>query len=408
MVILNTHLSLKSKFYLPYLDGLRAIAALYVVLNHIALYFKFNFTVLNSLQSRSISIFHYGHQAVNFFIVLSGFCLAIPFVGRRECSINPLDFYIKRAKRILIPYYVAMFISLLLIASCIGDKNGTIWDYSLPVSTSDIILHLFLLHDLFSSHLSTINGPFWSISVEFRIYLIFPLLVLIWQKRGIFKAFLIACLISVVLFSIMFYVKAYIDADIALNWSGVSPYLILFTFGMAASYISFDKGVEKWRSKVPWLLLSLGLLIVNRFIITLKPFVDNPYSFQLDDIIFGFVVACLLISISGEKATYLKRALSFKPLVFIGTFAFSIYLLHYPILQLIWRYIINHLQINTLNKYYMMIVIGIPIVLGLAYLFYLLFERPYMNNNKPLVNELGSSETDHNQQPKSSSIYEKI
>ena len=69
------------KSYYPYLDGLRAAAALYVVMCHMITEFKFN-DLYNYplLKKYSVLVFSNGVLAVDFFIVVSGFCLAIPMI----------------------------------------------------------------------------------------------------------------------------------------------------------------------------------------------------------------------------------------------------------------------------------------------------------------------------------------
>src|SRR5690349_12313140 len=57
---------------LPYLDGLRAIAALYVVIHHLALH-THSITLYQSIPG--LGLFAYGRLAVVLFIVLSGYCL---------------------------------------------------------------------------------------------------------------------------------------------------------------------------------------------------------------------------------------------------------------------------------------------------------------------------------------------
>jgi len=120
--------------------------------------------------------FFYGHFAVNFFIVLSGFCLTIPLVKHNNFNLKggAIVFYRKRIKRIVIPYYIALAFSMILIMGVIGVQTGRHWDVSLPVTGKDIITHLLLIQDVFSDTMFKINHALWTISVEFRIYLFFP------------------------------------------------------------------------------------------------------------------------------------------------------------------------------------------------------------------------------------------
>ena len=96
---------------LHFIDGLRGMAMLMVLLSHCWLYGG-QWTVILPLGTRSVnlaSILAYGNTGVNLFLVLSGFCLYWPFVkdrARREPTL--WEFAKKRCRRILPPYYAAL------------------------------------------------------------------------------------------------------------------------------------------------------------------------------------------------------------------------------------------------------------------------------------------------------------
>src|SRR6266446_573435 len=116
-----------------YLDGLRAVAALYVLLHHAFLQVIPNpVTDANRLPHWFI-LFAQGNLAVDVFIVLSGFCLMLPVVSLGyEVSGGAVHFFRRRARRILPPYFAAMGLSLLPIWLLIGEKTGTHWDVITP------------------------------------------------------------------------------------------------------------------------------------------------------------------------------------------------------------------------------------------------------------------------------------
>lgn len=163
--------------HLGYLDGLRALAAIYVVVFHALLQVNFDQQPLNNFARYFLKFFSYGRYPVDLFIVISGFCLMIPIArGDGNLRGGAIHFFKRRAWRILPPYYFAMALSLLLIWLFINQKTGTHWDVSLPVTNKSILTHLILMQDALGDY-ATINHAFWSISVEWRIYFLFPLLV---------------------------------------------------------------------------------------------------------------------------------------------------------------------------------------------------------------------------------------
>ena len=172
------------KGHLAYLDGLRALAALAVVASHAT-------TCIPeaAASSRPLAVaarlFAHGQFAVCVFIVLSGFCLMLPVARGDGCLRGGAwRFFQRRARRILPPYYCAFGLSMLLVALCLNVRTGTFWDYALPVTTLGVVTHLLLLQDVLPTTGLQGDYPLWSISVEWRIYFAFPLLVLLWQRVG--------------------------------------------------------------------------------------------------------------------------------------------------------------------------------------------------------------------------------
>ena len=153
-----------------YLDGLRALAALWVILSHIWI-IPCGMAARESLVGRLTNWTLYSHFAVDIFIVLSGFCLILPVARDGKLKGGAIPFFLRRARRILPPFYAALVLSVgvALVIEALGRQ---------PVQVSGLALlaNVFLVQDLFQP-LNIFNGPFWSIAVEWRIYFLFPLIV---------------------------------------------------------------------------------------------------------------------------------------------------------------------------------------------------------------------------------------
>ena len=105
--------------HITHVEGLRAVAALIVYVNHAyAQTWNPDLTPppdgLLSLVSYSLIA---GHLSVTVFIVVSGFCLALPVVATGELRGGAGAFFKRRARRILPPYYGAVALCLLLIGT---------------------------------------------------------------------------------------------------------------------------------------------------------------------------------------------------------------------------------------------------------------------------------------------------
>lgn len=156
-------------------DALRGLAAIAVFICHIGGYWGFL-----DLPGKLPQLVAAGAHGVDVFIVISGFCLALPLAGHRRPLRVP-QFYGRRAWRILPPYYVA-----LAIAAVLALLPAT-WHLTVArqASLGDVLLHLVTGQAWVPGEVGTINGSLWSVALEVQLYLLFPLLVLAWRRWGI-------------------------------------------------------------------------------------------------------------------------------------------------------------------------------------------------------------------------------
>jgi peptidoglycan/LPS O-acetylase OafA/YrhL len=354
--------------HLHFLDGLRAIAACYVVAHHALLQSP------SEGSSKLLSLFGttliYGHYAVTVFIVLSGFCLMLPVTKSGELSGGALNFFKRRALRILPPYYLAMAFSLLLIATLIGQPTNSHWDVCLPVTPQNLISHLLLLQDILLDHSAKINHVFWSISVEWRIYLLFPLMLLAWMKWGVLPTLILTLLVS--------YIAQYSLGYTPFNSNSYGMclhYIGLFVIGMLACELAYsDKKQFVWFNNLPWGRIAVFLFVVSAIIV--RKLYTIP--FYVTDFIVALWILCALVSLSKQPATISYKILTWPPLVFIGTFAYSIYLVHAPILQVLTQYVIKPLNLSPVTSKTTEIVFGTICSVFVSYFFYLACERPFV------------------------------
>ncbi|MGZ3676662.1 MAG: acyltransferase family protein, partial [Ktedonobacterales bacterium] len=96
----------------------------------------------------------------------------------------------------------------------------------------------------------------------------------------------------------------------------------------------------------------------------------------------GLGVAALLVICGRGAKSPLRAILSFNPLCKIGAFSYSLYLIHAPLLQLIWQYVLHPLHTQDVTRYALLLVAGTPLIVGAAYVFHLLFERPFLRTGR--------------------------
>ena len=365
----NPNSSALKQFHLDYLDSLRALAAIYVLLFHAQGQMQ---GVRTGISKYLPAIFGFGHYAVDLFIVISGFCLALPVVQKMELRGGAIKFFKRRARRILPPYYLTLALSLILIATVIGHKTGTIWDNALPVTKSGVITHLVLTQDAFSYSFSQINHSLWSISVEWRIYFLFPLIIWLWKRLGIICASIVICICS---YFLLLALRHFLGTDLT------SQYIGLFSLGMLGAGISFsDNGtLRHWRQCVPWLFMFILGIPLIIFISHKGASGKERLPQEVCDYIVGAWSMSLLIAVQQNQEGLIGKILNWKPLVFIGSFSYSIYLMHAPLLQILWQYVFHPLNLSPFLTYLLQCCIGTPIIIILCYIFFIFAERPFLS-----------------------------
>jgi peptidoglycan/LPS O-acetylase OafA/YrhL len=359
------------------LDGLRALAASYVVLFHAVL--GFSAENLSGPFRPLRRIFAFGHEAVAIFIVLSGYCLMLPVIRSSpgELRIAFAPFVRRRALRILPPYFATLALTAAAIA-CLPvlrtPGTGTIWDESLPgLELGPLLSHALLVHNWSPTFGYQINGPLWSVASEWQIYFFFPLLLLpLWRRGGMLLALLGAGLVGYA--PLLFAPRA---AGVAIPW-----YLLLFALGMAAAAVGFSPSglAARLRDALPWRPLCAGLWLGCLVFSNAAPALWFGLK-PLIDALVGVATAALLVhltsrAVAAERGRLLP-ILEWQPLVRLGHFSYSLYLTHLPVLALCY-FAVRPLQAKPPLLALAMLTLGPLASLLVAYGFHLAIERRFM------------------------------
>ncbi len=379
-----TQLSEKSsekKLHLRYLDGLRGIAALYVVLVHVEPSVGEQLPALLELFTKTLK---YGRVSVVIFIALSGYVLMLPIVRSNGYVSGGLVGYIKRrARRILPPFYAALFFCLFLAGAIFALEKFTDFQWNeiagkgpfhTDFSFIDVLTHLLLIHNLGSDTYISINPPMWTVATEWQLYFFLPFLLLpIWRRFGLTWAVITAFLIGIA--------PLYLLNKL---FEQASPWFLgIFALGSAAADIGFSQKPKliAIRKSLPWGALA----IVFTCVAFLTEWRRLGLDIWINESFFGLAAACLFIYcteflISGKKPPLILRLFEHPWAIALGTFSYSLYLIHGPVLVLV-RYFLFHLQMSPTMFAVISYVAGVAISVLVAYLFYLAFERPFMSGS---------------------------
>ncbi|BDI28761.1 hypothetical protein CCAX7_008120 [Capsulimonas corticalis] len=365
--------STNPKNRLDFIDALRALPALYVMMAHtigrIAVdhaphgLIKFLFKFLAE-----------GHLAVAVFIILSGFCLMLPTLKHdTHLKGGPIRFFKRRALRILPPLYITFLLEIVVLCFYVNPATNTIYGLRLPgdwVNHKVFLSNLFLLIDIFPSHSLPSSAVFWSIAVEWRIYFLFPVILYAWRKFGGAKTVLSTVAIA--------YLLAWCWRNTILFGATVQ-FLGLFALGMYAAEICYRPTQQwrQWRDKLPWTALAMvffGMIGFGSLIFGWKRLVS---VMPIADLVTGLGACCLLIAASQARSGVVTRILSLRPLVAIGSFSYSLYLIHWPILELAQQHLIDPSHLSDTGKFLAYAIAIWPPIIGVSYLYYRCFELPF-------------------------------
>ncbi|CAA9585897.1 MAG: hypothetical protein AVDCRST_MAG86-3760 [uncultured Truepera sp.] len=364
---------------LGFLEGIRGLCALYVALLHTLLFTGHGLAAETySPVFRALAyVLSFGHYAVAVFIVLSGFCLTIPvaLAPTRTLRGGFRDYIVRRARRILPPYYaaLALFVTLIVLVPVLSTPAGTAWDSKLPLTWDALVSHLLLIHNIYPGWMFKIDGPMWTVATEWQIYFLFPLLLLVWRRLNLAATVAFALSLSIV-------PQLLLPSQLSLRW--LHPwYFGLFALGMAGAVVAFSPSPfwERVR-RLPWRpLAGFGTALVLATLVVGDTYLRLPT--YLNETLIGFGVGLILVHYTlTERAGRASPRLNFlgcRPIVLLGTFSYSIYLVHSPLLGL-FNLLTLHLTLSSDVRFLMMLFVALPVVLGCSYLFYRVVERRFL------------------------------
>ena len=347
----------KPASHLAHVDGLRAALAIYVVGQHCYS------TVTGDHPSPALwgsalwafAWLNYGRLAVGAFLVVSGYCLMLPIVRRGgRLSTTVPTFYWRRCRRILPTFYAAVAVCALAGRFPLSAATGTIWDTCLPVTPGGLATQLLMAGDRLRT--AKINYVFWSVAVEWRIYFAFPALVWAFRRFGPLPT---TAAVLAVTTPLAIAVRSHEVVRNTVSYAG------LFTLGMAAATVARPIA----RLGVVAVALLAGIVAAAAWV---GPAVMKH---PLCDLAVAAATAAALAHWAGCPASPARRLLAGRPLAAVGTFSYSLYLIHAPVVQALWVAVGQRCGGGLL----VLFAAAVPASVAAAYLFFLVAERPFVS-----------------------------
>lgn len=289
---------------LPYLDGLRGLAILLVLLFH-----AYSNDWVNNLPYHDsydrFTLVHFGRYGVQLFFIISGFVIAMTL---EKCT-GFWDFMVRRWLRL----FPAMLVASLVIL--ISAPLFTARPYGVP-HWQDLIPGLTFIEPeffrlFFGSNQKILEGLFWTLFVEMKFYVLAGLMYFTIGPKKM-TAVLVAMFLSTIVFE---FASPHLSANLAESLHTWLHYLNWQHYGwFAAGALFYQYFVSKqWRY---WLMGLFVALLAARCLGGL-PSKSMLYATTLV-MLFAFSMFNPLV----------QKMLSNQFLVFVGFISYPLYLVH--------------------------------------------------------------------------------
>ncbi len=344
--------------YLPFIDGLRFLAIMPVVLEHFSdFYQKKNGTFISeSFYDNYFLKYFIGSSSngVLLFFAISGFVLALPFAQACISNTERPDlkkYFLRRLTRLEPPYLIALT-GIFLLNILVLHKESL--SSGLPHYVASLIYsHNFIFHEY-----PTINFVLWSLEVEVQFYLLAPLLANIFKLKIGVRYFLF--LVGILFFSILNHCYDF-------SYPTILKYLQYFIAGFWAAdlYLNFGKISTK--------NLFYDVVGIGAIIIIWTGVISNGIFLP---IIILLAIYCI------QKSVFWEKILGLSMFTIVGGMCYSIYMLHYPAMAFLLNRF-TFISERGMPAFLISLILVVIIILIVSALFFILIERPCMNKDWP-------------------------
>jgi peptidoglycan/LPS O-acetylase OafA/YrhL len=319
--------------HLPALNGLRGVAVIGVVAYHL-----------------QIGWAKGGYLGVDLFFVLSGFLITTllleEWVGNGR--INLAAFWGRRARRLLPALFlVVAALALYLICNAIFGGPGANGLIDLSGLRGDAIAtllyvnnwHLIYAHQSYFAQFSA-PSPLqhtWSLAIEEQFYLVWPLVLLVllrfgrrgWRRLGVTVTVILGVGSSVLMAAL------FNGGDPSRIYYGTDTRLFDLMAGATLAFLAAARGQPgaPARRTLHWAGPAAAVVLAV-FWVRAGTSGGLPTNFMFQG---GFLLCAALAALVVADARLIEpgwfaRALSWRPLHFVGTISYGVYLWHWPVI----------------------------------------------------------------------------
>jgi peptidoglycan/LPS O-acetylase OafA/YrhL len=306
----------KKDGYVPEFDGLRAVAALGVMVEHYLLFS--GLPVLSYVGDRL------GRTGVDMFFALSGYlitgilmrCRGLEPTQRVTTTLR--QFYARRFLRILPLYYLVVAIFAVVGPIHIRDKLPWLLTYTVNFGKYFSPRGWFPLNH------------FWTLAVEEQFYIGWPFLILFCTPKTILRVCVIGIAVSPLSRIILSCAGAKPDVIAQLTFSCLEP------LALGAAFAVLQAGRRPINRLIRFSILAGG--ISSLLVLLLSS--DAVFSI-FSRTAYAFFFAGLVAAIPSYSGAAALRFFRIRPLLYLGRISYGLYVWHVPVIWLTTGELVN-------------------------------------------------------------------
>jgi peptidoglycan/LPS O-acetylase OafA/YrhL len=290
------------------------------------------------------------------------------------------EFMKRRAYRILPAWYASLAVCV-CTGAFLALQGNSLYSAFLPKDWWDVLTHITLTHSM-TGYSGSIDGPGYTLGTEWQLYLLMlPFLVLV-RRWG-----WLPLLVLVV--------------SAALPIPGIpgklvhkllnSTFAVPFIVGMLSARLLYWGPYERLAVRgrdattlVLWASIAAGSIGYLEL---------NTYNHDVACWAIAVATGGACILMARRPSSLIARTFSSRPMMVVGSFAYSLYLTHFPLLALA-AWAAAALGIVGGQAFYLVFVPSLFPVFAFAYGFYFIFERPFLRyRNSSSAKQLATADS---------------
>ena len=339
--------------FIPAFDGLRGLAILVVVLYHC--HPRLQGTFLEG-------IIVWGWSGVSLFFVLSGFLITGIILDSGASSRFYANFFARRFLRIWPVYWLLLFLYYFFFPFLFSGYRWMLHD----IAAAPWLFLLLFVQNLWPIALPGAIGPTWSLAIEQQFYVFWAPIA-----RQIPPRWLL--LVATAMLATSPLVRLFCGYH--LTPTNTLTHLDGLAVG---ALIAIALRVLDWPLRA-WNIVARAALAVGAAGIALMLHRGSAWTDTLLAIGFGGMLLAALLGQAARRPTLYCRALTLRPLLFVGKISYGLYVTHILVFSILGGYVDKPLDRFGIPGNLAIVAIRFAASIGFAALMWIRFERPILS-----------------------------